>query len=291
MGQGGQVFGGKGGLTRGGCFWSKPAHRFNCRLSAFASCGHAANQGCAAVGQNRPPSALPRALAIGVSFVKELPAGVLKPRDFNGSVGAIGGRVLKGPTFFGPGHHSHSTSEHAAFDAARDLVRVTQGGNIMTRRTIIMLTGMTLLGLAFAASPQVALAQSDPFDGIWQANLAKSNPGPFAGLKSVTHYFHGEGQNRRDTEVGIDAQGNPFSVVRMHIYDGQPHPTTGSTYDASATTRVDAHTINYSLTKAGKVVVTGALVVSQDGKTLTATAKGTDANGREYNDVAVLDKP
>jgi hypothetical protein len=29
---------------------SKAAHVFNCRLSAFASCGHAANQGCAAVG-------------------------------------------------------------------------------------------------------------------------------------------------------------------------------------------------------------------------------------------------
>jgi hypothetical protein len=120
---------------------------------------------------------------------------------------------------------------------------ITQGGNIMTRRTIIMLTGMTLLGLAFAASPQVALAQSDPFDGIWQLNLAKSNlTGPLAGTKSITRYDRGEGQNRRMTLVGIDAQGNPLSAVYMHIYDGQPHPTTGSTSsDASAMTRVGAH--------------------------------------------------
>jgi hypothetical protein len=131
---------------------------------------------------------------------------MLKPRDFNSSVGAIGGRVLKGPPFFGPGHHSHSTSEHATFDAARDLVRVTQGGNIMNSRTTLMLTGMTLLGLAFAASPRVALAQSEPFDGIWQLNLAKSKiTGPFAGSKSITHYFHGEGQNRRDTLVYPDS--------------------------------------------------------------------------------------
>jgi hypothetical protein len=41
-----------------------------------------------------------------------------KARDFNGSVGAIGGRILKG-LFFGPSHHSHSTSEHSAFDAVR----------------------------------------------------------------------------------------------------------------------------------------------------------------------------
>jgi hypothetical protein len=215
---------------------------------------------------------------------------VLKPRHFNGSVDAIGGRVLKGPTFFGPGHHSHSTSEHAAFDAGRDLVRVTEGKNIMTRRTILMLTGMTLLGMSF--SPQVALAQSDPFDGIWQLNLAKSNlTGPVAGAKSVTWYFHGEGQNRKLTVVGIDAQGNPVSDVAMQIFDGQPHPTTGlRAWDAHATTRVDAHTVNYSDTKAGKVVVTGTMVVSQDGKTLTITAKGADASGREYNDVYVNDK-
>jgi len=162
----------------------------------------------------------------------------------------------------------------------------------MKRRTIIMLTGMTLLGLAFAASPQVALAQSDPLDGIWQMNLAKSNlTGPLAGWKSMTLYFHGEGQNRRDTFVGIDAQGNPVSVLYMHIYDGQPRPTTGSSnFDASAYTRVDAHTINTSRMKAGKLVQTDTGVVSQDGKTLTVTGKGTDASGREYNDVVVLDK-
>jgi hypothetical protein len=97
-----------------------------------------------------------------------------------------------------------------------------------------------------------------------------------------------EGQNRRDIIIGINAQGNPILAVFMHIYDGQPHPTTGSSLsDAIAYTRVDAHTINYSLTKAGKLVETGTLVVSQDGKTLTVTEKGTNASGREYNDVLV----
>jgi len=162
----------------------------------------------------------------------------------------------------------------------------------MNRRTTLMLTGMTLLGLAFAASPQVALAQSDPFDGIWQLNLAKSNlTGPNAGAKSYISYFHGEGQNRRLTLVGIDAQGNPFSVVYIHIYDGQPHPSAGSPdFDASTYTRVDAHTINTIRTKAGKLVGTETIVVSQDGKTRTTTVEGTDASGREYNDVLVFDK-
>jgi hypothetical protein len=55
---------------------------------------------------------------------------------------------------------------------------VHMGRKIMNRRT---LTTMVLLGLAVAtAFPQIACAQTDPFLGTWQLNLAKSkySPGP-----------------------------------------------------------------------------------------------------------------
>jgi hypothetical protein len=52
----------------------------------------------------------------------------------------------------------------------------------------------------------------------------------------------------------------------MHIYDGTPHPSTGSqTIDASAYARVDANTVIFTRLKAGKLVATGTGVVSQDG--------------------------
>jgi hypothetical protein len=162
----------------------------------------------------------------------------------------------------------------------------------MNRRTTLMLTGMTLLGLALAASPQVVWAQSDPFDGIWQLNPAKSKlAGPYVELRAALLYVHGEGQNRKLTAISIRATGEARSLAYMPIYDGQPHPTTGSPdYDASAYTRVDPHTIDYSRTEAGKVVQTGTMVVSQDGKTATLTAQGIDANGRGWNSVNVYDK-
>jgi hypothetical protein len=161
----------------------------------------------------------------------------------------------------------------------------------MNRRTTLMLT-MTLLGGVFAASPQVALAQSDPFNGIWQLNLAKSKfDGPYVVLKSATLDIQGEGQNRKLTAVSVRTTGETRSTAYMLIYDEEPHPTTGSPdYDASTYTRVDAHTINYRRTKAGKIAQTGTMLVSQDGKTATLTAKGTDASGREWNSVQVYDK-
>jgi hypothetical protein len=51
-------------------------------------------------------------------------------------------------------------------------------GGIMNRRTTLLLVAMTLMGLA--GSPQLGFAQSDPFLGIWQLDVAKSKyiPGP-----------------------------------------------------------------------------------------------------------------
>jgi len=153
-----------------------------------------------------------------------------------------------------------------------------------------MLTGITL-GLTVAAFPQVCFAQSNLEDGIWQLNVGKSKFSPGLPPKSATLYIRGEGQNRRLTAVTIEADGNPTTLVTMRIEDGQPHPSTGSPdFDASTYTRVDAYTLNISRTKAGKVVATGTIVTSRDGKTNTFTATGTDTNGRQFNNVSVYDK-
>lgn len=42
--------------------------------------------------------------------------------------------------------------------------------------------------------------------------------------------------------------------------------------------------------KAGKVMLVNTAVVSADGKMLTATAKGTDAQGRAVNNLQFYDK-
>jgi hypothetical protein len=160
----------------------------------------------------------------------------------------------------------------------------------MKRRRLILL-GMTLLGLAIAALPQVGFSQSDPWLGTWQLNLTKSKYSPGPPPKSNTVTFQGEGQNHKLTAAGINAEGNPTSAVVTWIYDGMPHPVTGNPgYDAGAWTRVDPYTVIISRTKAGKLVQTSTVVVSRDGKTATATTTGIDANGRLINDIADFDK-
>jgi hypothetical protein len=162
----------------------------------------------------------------------------------------------------------------------------------MNRHTTFMLAGMTLLGLAIAAlPPQVGFAQSDPWLGTWQLNLAKSkySPGPLP--KSLTVTIQEEGQNHKVTSVGIDAEGKPTSIVVTFAYDGMPHPVTGTpNYDGIATTRVDPYTTIISRTKGGKLVRTSIDVVSRDGRTLTGTTAGIEANGRQFSIINVYDK-
>jgi hypothetical protein len=162
----------------------------------------------------------------------------------------------------------------------------------MNWRTTCIVTSMVVSGLAMAMWPQAGVAQSDSLSGLWQINVAKSKYDPGPPPKSQTVYFQGEGQNRKVTIVGITAAGNPqLATFTEFVEDGKPHPVTGlAGTDAQTYTRLDARTLNVSRLKDGKVVQTGTWIVSPDGKALTVSFKGTNANGREVNNIFIYDK-
>jgi hypothetical protein len=160
----------------------------------------------------------------------------------------------------------------------------------MNRRSF---TTMALLGFAVAtALPQAGLAQSNPLIGTWKLNLEKSKFTPGTAPRSQTANFQQDGQNIKNTNQTIDAQGNATTTVFLHIYDGQPHPTTGTPlYDATAYLRLDGNTIVFSRFKDGKLVQIGTIAVSQDGKSRTNTTSGiVGPNGLAGTTVSVYDK-
>ena len=160
----------------------------------------------------------------------------------------------------------------------------------MNARTTCVLTGMGLLGLAIAALPELGFAQSDPFPGTWQLNLAKSKYSPGPPPKSQTANIQVEGQDQQVTITGVGADGSPIRIMFTMAFDAMPHPSRNPAFDAVANTRVDAYTIISSRTNAGKLVGTQTLVVSPDGKTLTTTTIGPGAFGPQVNNIAVWDK-
>jgi hypothetical protein len=128
----------------------------------------------------------------------------------------------------------------------------------------------------------------DPLIGTWKLNLAKStSTAPL--LRSATQTWTREGQTLIDTAEGVDAQGQPFKVVFRHIYDGMPHPTTGSpNYDSTTYTWI-GNTINWVRFKQGTAVEVGQAVIVPD-KSYTITVEGINANNQPYRNVGVFDR-
>ena len=160
----------------------------------------------------------------------------------------------------------------------------------MNRRTF---TTMALLGLAVAtALPQAGLAQSNPLIGTWKLNLAKSKYSPGPTPRSNTAIWEAVGQGLRARTEGIDAQGNPTKTDTGVIsFDGKSYPYTGApAFDARSYKQVNASTIEWTSTKAGRVVQTTTMVLSADGKSRTLTITGVDEKGQQINNVVVFDK-
>jgi hypothetical protein len=147
----------------------------------------------------------------------------------------------------------------------------------------------TIFALAFFTLTLPAFGQGvDPLVGTWKLNVEKSTAS-FPLYKSLILNMVKDGQNVINTADGVTGQGEAFKVIFRHIYDGMPHPTTGTpNYDATTFTRV-GNTINAVRFKQGKVVEVGQGVIVP-GRTYTFTNEGIDANNQPYHSILVYDR-
>jgi hypothetical protein len=160
----------------------------------------------------------------------------------------------------------------------------------MNRRTFTTIAMLFSVAVFTTTLPQAGSAQSNPLVGTWKINLEKSKYSPGPAPKSATLKYQAEGQNLKRTNEGTDAAGKPTNNEWVNIFDGQPHPSPGPGYDASAYTKIDPNTFHFTRLKAAKIVQSGFGVLSRDGKTFTVTTIGTGPNGEQINNVAVYDK-
>jgi hypothetical protein len=90
---------------------------------------------------------------------------------------------------------------------------------------------------------------------------------------------------------GIDADGKAMLRQFVAKYDGKDYAATGHAIaDTIAYKRIDAHTTQAILKRAGKVVITNTRVVTKDGRMFTLTDNGADADGKLVSNVLVFDK-
>jgi hypothetical protein len=163
----------------------------------------------------------------------------------------------------------------------RKLKEVWQMRTILTK---------ALIALAITT---VAAFGADNTLGTWKLDVAQSKytPAPFP-LKSLTVTREAADGGVKVTITGEQADGTAINATYTTKYDGKGVQVTGnSPYDTIAVKQVNDNTLTDTRNQTvGRYHGTSSTVVSNGGKTMTTTTKGTNADGKEFNFVYVLDK-
>ena len=132
---------------------------------------------------------------------------------------------------------------------------------------------------------------SDAFNGTWKLNPTKStfNPGPVP--QSATMVIEGTDAARKLTVDMIPSAGAALHYSVAGAF-GKELPVVGNNPNADTFVfkRINATTVETQYLKGGNPTLKTTSVVSANGKTLTNTAKGTNAQGQTVHIVAVYGK-
>ena len=140
------------------------------------------------------------------------------------------------------------------------------------------------------AAVAVCVAADDAAIGTWKLDEAKSKL--VAGMpKNTTVVYTQAGDSMKVVVEGVYAAGKATHNEWTGKFDGKDYPLTGDpTADTRSYKRIDANTLELANKKDGKVVLSGRITISADGKTRTVIVSGTGSDGKKLTSSAVYNK-
>lgn len=151
----------------------------------------------------------------------------------------------------------------------------------MKPKAILAMALWLVAGSAFAANP---------FMGTWKLDESKSKLDPAMG-KNTTVIYAKEGRKTKITVDGVDAKGKPTHNEWIGKFDGKDYAVTGDqSFDMRSYKEVNDRTLSMTLKKDGKVVGSGLVTVSPDGKTRTVQLDTMTPKGKKSHIVAIYNK-
>jgi hypothetical protein len=147
--------------------------------------------------------------------------------------------------------------------------------------------------LIVLAITTIAALGADNTIGTWKLNVEKSKytPAPMP-VKSLTVTREASDGGVKQTVTGERADGTAASGSYTAKYDGKEVQVTGNApYDTIAVKQVNANTLTEERKRTGgSYKGTSRIVVSNGGKTMTTTVKGTNDQSKAFTQVFVFDK-
>src|SRR5438045_6269174 len=150
-------------------------------------------------------------------------------------------------------------------------------------RIVVAAIAVSSIGIAgcFAANPHI---------GTWKLNEAKSKLAPGMGKNTAVTYTE-QGDKIKVTVDGVDKDGKSTHSVWVGKFDGKAYAAKGNlSWNSAAYKTVNDRTNDITTMKNGKVLWTGRITVSPDGKSRTVAVNGTDAQGKKFTAKVVYDK-
>ena len=160
----------------------------------------------------------------------------------------------------------------------------------MTRKPFVVVAGiLTFAGMSVVAQSKSSL--SDAFMGTWILNVSQSQFLPGPGPKSQRLTWQPAGEGYTFTVETVTADGKPTKTVTRGNCDGKPYAVEGAALKVMRSCRrINEHNYDDTDTVDGKVRTSRRVVLSSDGKTLTVTVKGVNAEGKPTTNITVFEK-
>lgn len=142
-----------------------------------------------------------------------------------------------------------------------------------------------------------SLYAADPLVGTWKLNVAKSKfAGPTPRFRELTVVYQQQDGQFIGALTATYEDGSPVlfkytvpSSGGAVLYSEQVGGREGISTTLSPHSK-NSHTTDWPTAFGGKVIFTQQDVVSRDGKTLTSTLRGNDAEGKPYEAVWVAER-
>ena len=159
----------------------------------------------------------------------------------------------------------------------------TRHGRMKTKIAVLTLFLSLAAGTLCSASTSMVM-------GKWVLNEGKSKFAP-GSPHNKTVVYSAAGDRTKVTVDGVDKDGKKTHNEWTGKFDGKEYPLTGDpTADMRSYKQVNAHTLDLTNKKAGKVVMTGRIFISADGKTRMVTTHPAGARDKKSDSIATYDK-
>lgn len=153
----------------------------------------------------------------------------------------------------------------------------------MKTRTVLLTLALCLVGISVAVADDANM-------GTWKLNEAESMF-PAGATKNSTVVYEAAGDDIKVTVDGTNKDGKAVHNEWTGKFDGKDYPLMGDpSMNTRSYKRMSARTLELTGKKDGKVIATGRITVSADGKTRTVKLTATDSTGKKLESTAVYDK-